>query len=81
MINLFQRFTDNGGAEFILQEINRLLSGKRRVRPIQPGLGLLLIAEYPVGERHDLKESGKSAIVRIEAADQAEETLPDNAAR
>jgi hypothetical protein len=80
MIDLFERFTNDCGTEFVLQEINRLLPGKRRVRSIQPSLGLLFIAEYPVGEGHNLKKPGKSTIVGIKHADQFGDARPDKAA-
>jgi len=75
MIDLFERFANNGRTKFVPQEIDRPLSGKRRAGSVQPFLGFLLIAEYSVSERHNLSKSGKPS--GTGPVDQFADALPD----
>jgi hypothetical protein len=57
MVDLFECFANNGGAKFILKQIDRFLSGERPVWPIEPDVCFRLIGKYAVGKRPNRKDS------------------------
>ena len=64
MIDAFEHLSNHRRAQLILQEVERLLSGKRGIRPRQPSLSLFPVTENALGKRSDFKKPNQSFRLR-----------------